>query len=187
MKMFAAIRPLLVVLVVFAFFLSACQKKEMEVIEQAGLDMAPVLAQVINPTKGYSGGEILLVLAPKDTGHVRITRSNVKVLAVWDISLTWKEPNEKQGNMIESFNYVFDKPADLERHDIKVPTKLGKKIAVSKEAGQLQWFRFSRQQDFFNVEAAFNTDPLTLRKIKYRVLDDGYTIVAESGSRLTMK
>ncbi|HPQ70886.1 MAG TPA: hypothetical protein PKW95_17305 [bacterium] len=187
MKLFAAIRPLLVVLVVFSLALTACQKKEMEVIEQGGLDMAPVIAQVLNPTVGYSGGEILLVLAPKETGHVRITRSNVRVLAVLDISRVWKEPNEKQGKEIESFNYVFDAPADLERHDIKMPTKLGKKIAVSEQAGQLQWFRFSRQQNFLNVEAAFNTDPLTLRKIKYRVLDDGYTIVAESGSRLTMK
>jgi len=187
MKLIAALRPWLIVLVVFALALAACQKKEMEVIEQGGLDQAPVIAQVINPTVGYSGGEILLLLAPKDTGHVRITRSNAPVLAVLDISRPWKEPNEKQGKQIESFKYVFDAPADLERHDVEVPTKLGAKIAGGEQAGQLQWFRFSRQEDFLNVEAAFNTDPLTVRKVKYRVMDDGYTIVVESGSRLTMK
>lgn len=181
------LRTALLILVVASLAIAACQEKEMEVVKQGGLDQAPVIAQMLNTSKGYQAGSILLILTPKETGHVRITRSNAKVLAVLDISRKWKEPNEKQGETVASFNYVFDSPGDLVRHDLQLAKKLGSKIAISKKEGRLQWFRFGRQEDFLNVEAAFNTDPLTVRKIKYRVMDDGYTIVTESGSRLTMK
>ena len=187
MLRFTLMRLTVLVLLVASLTVAACQEKELEIIEQSGLDQAPVIAQMIKSDAGYPEGTILLILTPKNAGHVRITRSNAKVLAVLDLARKWNEPTQQQSRKVPSINYIFDTPNDLVRHDLNPAKNLGKKIAVSEQEGQLKWFRYGRQNDFLIIEAAFNTDPLTVRKIKYRVIDNGYTIVTESGVYLKMK
>jgi len=159
---------------------------KLEVLETADLDQLPALVRVENKYAGYDPDDVLLVLIPLQSGLVRITRSAATVLAVKHPGKDWQIPGPDQLKEIDSIFYTFPLETELEREAIVLPHDLGPRVNLRGPLNLL-WFRVGLTGQMFNVEVAFETNPVTIRKVSYRSADNGTAVLLETGATLKVR
>lgn len=170
-----------------SLWLTACGSK-MTVLEEREIDRLPVMVHLLTSLPGFGPNETVLVLVPATFGKIRQGRGLAEVLAVYQAGKReWQSRTELQPQQIRSLDYRFATADSVSQAGILLPSNLGKRIVVSDAINKTAWIRIANNGLSFSIEAAFGTDPLTVRKVLYKPSPDGLTLDLEKSSLLKVR
>ncbi len=174
-----------VVLAVAALLAAGCAQ-EFDVLETGDIDQVPALVRLTQPQGGYSPDDLLLVLVPRDPLRVRVGRGPAAVLAVRPAGRKWQAPASGQAATLDSIFYRFLYASELRSGSRSVPRDLGPRVDL-RGGANLSWLRVGVGDERVNIEAAFATSPVTVRKVSYRADENGGVVLLENGSTLKVR
>ena len=166
---------------------SACHRPDLVVLETNDLDQLPALIRVVNPYGGYGTDDVLLATVPIQPGRVHVSRSGVSILAVKHPGQDWYAPDPDRAAELESIFFRYLSETEVARMNISLPRELSPRIEVARAPHKMIWFRVGLKGIFFNLEVAFGTSPVTIRKVSYRLDDENNGVVIENGATLKVR
>jgi hypothetical protein len=178
-------RVLLLLLLAALLVSSACAKK-FEVLQTFDLDQLPAIARLSSEQPGYDLNDTLLVLVPVQLGRARIGRDKAVVLAIKKGDGDWQAPGPNQLKELDPISFVYPDDVELKNDHVRLPRELGRRENVPGPR-DLVWFRVALKGAIFSIEAAFNTTPLTIRKVSYRALENGAVVLIQSAATLKVR